>query len=92
MKRYKITMPTPEQCIASGLKFEGMNVRTHLWLMGVASGVSFVGGRDNGFSWEFNLIFAAKCWFTVETNSAEIIQQVEDYLRQYDCTVIELPA
>lgn len=84
MKRYKLTLPTPERCTALAIKFEGQEVRTRLWLMGLAYGVSLCPGTNR-----FNLSFTSNTKFYVETNSSMIINNVRDYLEPYGVTVAE---
>jgi len=84
MKRYTITLPTPERCIELGIKSQGLATRTQLWLMGVASGVSYSGGVN-----KFNLFLVGKNSFDVECNSFMIINQVRDYLMAYGCITME---
>lgn len=82
MKRYKITLPTPERCTELGIKFDGLATRTQMWLMGVASGVAYCAGKAR-----FNLFLAGKTSFDVETNSDKILFNVTDHVNQYGCTV-----
>ena len=89
MKRYKITLPTPERCTELGIKFEGLAIRTQMWLVGVCHGVAFtktanLRATDNI---RFNLFLTTKQSFSVETNSRSMIEQVSDHLHQYGCTV-----
>ena len=89
MKRYKITLPTPERCTELGIKFEGLAIRTQMWLVGVCHGVAFtktanLRATDNI---RFNLFLTTKQACSVETNSRSMIEQVSDHLHQYGCTV-----
>ncbi len=85
MKRYRIQLPTSEQCKELGIKFEGQVMRTQLWLMGVASGVSFMSAHvpADCEQIKFNLSFATTQCFYVDTNSDNLIAQVADYLKSY---------
>lgn len=86
MKRYKITTPTPERCIELGVKFEGINMRTNLWLQGVAQGTSFFQNANR-----FNVFFTTRQHTYVETNCPCLIQGVTEFLSQYGYTVEESP-
>ena len=85
MKRYRIQLPTKELCEAMGIKFDGQVIRTQLWLMGVASGVSYCSGTNR-----FNVSFVCKTYFYVDCNSSMIINNVRDYLEAYGVKVEEL--
>jgi len=85
MTLYRIQLPTKEQCAALGVKFEGQALRTRLWLLGFASGVSFCNRDDI-----FNLNFTTDTHFYVECNNNTIINSVRDYLKPYGITVKEI--
>jgi len=85
MKRFKFTAPTPERCIELGIKFEGLQTRTQLWLMGVASGVAYISGNH------FNLCFANRRNFLVDTDSMTVLNNVKDWLEAYGYTCEEWP-
>ena len=95
-KRYRIQLPTPENCKAKGLKFEGQETRTRLWLIGVAQGVQFAAEACQAMVDEhevhvtFNVSFAAKTYFYVDCDSSIIMENVKAHLKQYGCTVEEL--
>lgn len=78
MKRYKFTMPTPERAKALGVKYENLGIRTQMWLMGVASGISYVNGDTH-----CNLSLAGKRDFIIETNSTVVINNIKDRLESY---------
>jgi hypothetical protein len=80
MKRYKITLPTKEQCTALGIKFEGQETRTRLWVMGFAMGVSL----DKS---TFNLTFANRNAIYCETDSTVAVAKLTEHLDSYGCTV-----
>lgn len=81
MKRYKITLPTKDQCKAMGLRFENQEPRIRLLLMGIAFGVSIAG------ECRFNLCFTSNTYFYVETNSITVLLGVKDRLAMQGCTV-----
>jgi hypothetical protein len=85
MKRYKITLPDNQLCDAMGIKFEGLETRTRMWLMGVASGVAY-----SKTSQRFNLFLAGRDGFTVETNSASVLEGVTERLESMGCSIMEL--
>lgn len=85
LKRYKITLPTKELASALGIKFEGQSIRTQLWLMGVASGVSYCRSGAT-----FNVTFTKLDMFYVDCNSQCIMQRVEDHLSSYGCKIEEV--
>lgn len=92
MKRYRFTMPTPERCRELGIKFEGLEVRTRFWLMGVAAGVSYMSSHVpiEREIVRCDLAFTTKTSFSLSTNSDQVIAQVSDYLLSYGFTMTEM--
>lgn len=77
--KHKFTMPTPERCIALGIKHEGLYSRTQMWFMGVASALSWVTNVHTGLTFP-------KGAFILETNSATVLNNVKDRLAEYGFT------
>lgn len=88
-KRYKITLPTEERARRFGIKFEGQDTRTRLWLLGVAQGIDFANSAENTHI-EFHVFFSTHTLFYFKCNSASVVAGIERQLRQYGCEVEEV--
>ena len=82
-KQYVFTAPDIETCNRFGIKFEGLSQRISLWIMGVAAGVSYVGGGH------FKVVFVNRSTITVETDSSIILNNVKDHVEPYGFTCTE---
>ena len=94
MKRYKVTLPTQEECIAKGFKFDGQEVRSRLWLVGVASGIAYAVKAINGGAYKikFDVSFVGRNYFMLDCDSPVVMDQVAAQLTDYACTVAEVSA
>ena len=84
-KRFQFEVPSPERCNELGIKHEGLQNRTVVWLMGVSCGISYASGTH------FSVILARPNTLTVETDSSTVINNVKDHLESYGFTVREVP-
>ena len=82
-KQYVFTAPDIETCNRFGIKFEGLCQRISLWMLGVAAGVSYVGGGH------FKVVFVNRSTITVETDSSIILNNVKDHVESYGFTCLE---
>ena len=82
-KQYIFSSPDLEKCKALGIKFEGLSQRISLWMMGVAAGVSYVGGGH------FKVVQSIPSQIIVETDSSIILNNVKDHVEPYGFTCTE---
>ena len=83
-QRVTFTLPTPEKCLALGIKFEGLKERMLLWLMGVAAGVSYCSGDH------FQVVWSDKRTILVEGDSLTVLNSVQDSMEAYGFTTNEV--
>ena len=79
-KQYVFTAPDLEKCKRFGIKFDGLCQRISLWMMGVASGVSYASGGH------FKVVLADRSKIIVETNSSTVLNNVTDHVEGYGFT------
>lgn len=80
MTTYRFTMPTPEEAKAKGIKFEGMETRTRLWLTGIAFANSSLTGTP------FSVVFSTPTSFTIATDQTKLIYDIKSWLDSYGYT------
>lgn len=95
IKRYRISLPTREECHANGIKFEGQEARTRLWLMGVAWGIQFTvkaceDMAEQVIKFKFDIVFAANTYFYVDCDNESIMNSVKEHLTQNLCKIEEI--
>jgi hypothetical protein len=78
--KYIATLPDQDRCKALGIKLEGLETRTRLWLMGVAFGVFHATGRSIQAS------FPTGGKVTIETSDQNILNHIKEHLESYGCT------
>lgn len=80
MTTYRFTMPTPEVAKAKGIRLEGMETRTRLWLMGIAFANSSLTGSP------FSVVFSTPTSFSIVTDQTKLVDDIKDWLDSYGYT------
>lgn len=84
---YKLTLPTKEESLARGIKFEGQEMRLLNWLGGIAFALQAVNGWK-----QFSLLNHVGRVLMVRTNSVSLMDDIANELGIYGITCEKVPA
>lgn len=76
---YRFYMPTPEQANSIGIRYEGLETRTRLWLMGVA----FANHQLTGNPLQIHFSDG----FTLVSDDEKLVQAIQTHLNDYGYTM-----